>query len=200
MTGTSITIVVVFLLVTGYAYLVFPVWVAIECASSPAFSTRTKTLWFIACVVFAPVGSWAFCILTPQRRHFRVTSWISLAGTIALVWFVTQYTITEAGLLRERISAMAARVRTAQMDPDGVQRAIIMADLDTLKSETHGGVLAFKQNAAAAAIVDLLEVDARDGHITLFEAEEWVEQFKSRQTLGAAALARRVQAGTGDSP
>jgi hypothetical protein len=198
-TPASIAIVVAFLSVAIYAYLVFPVWVAVVCANSSTTGRRAKTLWLVACIVLAPVGSWAYCLFTPQRWHFRLTAWLSLAGTIALVWFVTAYTITEADAIREHIDELMPRVTRAQMPLDGSQRMEIAADLGALRDEVHGGVLAFRRTDAASAVVDLLDLYLQDGRLTPGECEDWIARFKSRRELNAGALERRVQAATRDS-
>jgi hypothetical protein len=199
MTPVSIAIAVALFLATIYAYLVFPVWVAIVCAKSTAASKRAKTLWLIVCIVLAPVGSWAYCIFTPQRWPFRVTAWLSLAGTIALVWFVTAFTNAEADAVREHVEAVAPRLQRAQMAISPSPRAAITGALDTLRREIHGGVLSFRKTDAASAVVDLLDAFLQDGRLTPAECDEWLARFKSRRVLDAGALERRVQAAGRDS-
>jgi hypothetical protein len=194
MTPVSIAIALALFSATVYAYLVFPVWVAIVCAKSAAPSKRAKTLWLIACIVLAPLGSWAYCIFTPQRRLFRVTAWLSLAGTIALMWFVTAFTNAEADAVREHLEALAPRLQRAQMAISASPRAEITGALDTLRREIHGGMLSFRRTDAASAVVDLLDVYLQDGRLTPAECEDWLARFKSRRVLDAGALERRVQA------
>ena len=199
MTPAVIAIVVAFFAAALYAYVVFPVWVAVACATETALSKRAKTLWLIACIVLAPVGSWAYCMLTPVRRHFRVTAWLSLAGTVALAWFVTDFTFAAAAELRLRISELGPRVQRVQMAVDGARRAEISENLLTMRDEVRGGVLAFKHNDAISAALDLLDLYMIDGRLTATESEDWTERFKTRRVLDAGALERKVQAALGDS-
>lgn len=199
MTPAILAIVVAFLAAVLYAYVVFPVWVAVACATETALSKRAKTLWLIACIVLAPVGSWAYCMFTPVRRHFRVTAWLSLAGTVALVWFVTDYTFAAAAELRQRVNEMGPRVQRVQMPVESARRAEISEDLLTMRDEIRGGVLAFKHNDAISAVLDLLELYLNDGRLTAAESEDWAERFDSRRVLDAGALERKVQAAWGDS-
>lgn len=194
MTPVSIAIALALFLGAIYAYLVFPVWVAIVCAKSQSTSKRAKTLWLIACIVFAPVGSWAYCIFAPHRWPFRVTAWLSLAATIALVWFVTAFTNGEADAVRAHIDAVTPRLERAQMPTSPSPRADIKGALDTLRHEIHGGVLSFRRTDAASAVVDLLDVFLEDGRLTPGECEDWLARFRSRGLLDAGALERRVQA------
>ena len=194
MTPASVVIALAIFLAAIYAYLVFPVWVAIVCAKSAATNKRAKTLWLVACIVFAPVGSWAYSIFTPQRWPFRVTAWLSLAGTIALVWFVTAFTNAEADAVRAHLDAVAPRLELAQMPTTPSPRADIRGALDTLRHEIHGGVLSFRQTDAASAVVDLLDVFLQDGRLTPGECEDWLARFRSRRLLDAGALERRAQA------
>jgi hypothetical protein len=193
---TPVSIAIAVALFSGaiYAYLVFPVWVAVACAKSDATSRRAKTLWLIACIVLAPVGTWAYCIFTPHRWPFRVTAWLSLAGTIALVWFVTAFTTAEADAVRMHLDAVAPRLERAQMPTSPSPRADITGALDTLRHEIHGGVLSFRNTDAASAVVDLLDMYLQDGRLTQGECEDWLARFRSRHILDAGALERRVQA------
>ncbi len=186
-----------FLIVLGILFygIVFPLWMLIHCVGSKTLSRGSRILWVILIFISGPIGAFLYGGFISGKGAVQ---WVSRIGFIFLLCLV--FSIVPLGVYFSKVTSVNIVETEKKLDSVDMleisreERANVREALETLREELRkSGWFALERKQVIASLLELLTVSLKDNRFSRLEYNEWIANYRSRNTLNLDTLKNRVR-------
>lgn len=185
MAALTILFSLIFIGAIVFVFVVFPIWMVVDCATSASRKTFSKALWIIAMLLTWTLGSVIYGLLASRKKAFQWISGIILVvGFCAIFFFVrslfyiTDLASTEA---LKRIEAIQAGVLT-QEDLAKLREGLVTIQREEQEDKGILKLFVLKKTLRNVTLTQIFLKMQEDGSLTPQEYKIWIEKFDTRET------------------